>query len=172
MVKRYVMLQLWRVQQSYVLLSLLLWGLVITFTAYPVVGSVWLGFLEDRFGISPSTPGIVAATLVLIFLSAFGFLFTLGVIYDKYLRLWREQLDVAYERNPYTREKLMVKEILLWRHMFLPALRRVAAEDPEIQREIEFMKKWIEKSESMDGNIRRAVGETEEWVRRGESGGT
>ncbi len=164
MVKRFVMLQLWRIQQSYTLFSLLLWGILITLTALPVIGPVFLRFLEDRFGIPASAPGAVALTLILIFASVYLFLYILGVIYDKYLRLWREQLDVAYERNPYTREKLMVKEILLWRHMFLPALRAAVKSNPEVQREIDFMEKWIKKSESTDGNIQRAVGEAERWI--------
>jgi hypothetical protein len=166
-VKRYVMLQLWRVQQSYTLLSLFLWGILITLSGFPVIGPVFLRVLEDRFGISPGAPGAVALTLAVIFFGVYLFLFGLGVIYDKYLRLWREQLDIAYERNPYTREKLMVKEILLWRHMFLPALRTAVKNNPEVQHEIDFMEKWIEKSESMDGNIQKAVKETEREIQTG-----
>jgi len=164
MVKRYLMLQLWRVQQSMTLLSLILWAIVISLTALPIINPVWLRFLEDRFGIPPNAPGVVALTLVLIFLGVFAFLISVGLIYDKYLKLWREQLDVAYERNPYTREKLMVKEILLWRHMFLPSLRAEAKDSPEVQHEIEFMERWIEKSVSMDRNIQRAVKEAERWI--------
>jgi len=111
-VKRSFMVQLWRIQQSYTLLSLLIWGVLITFTAWPILSPVWQDILI-RFGVPLSTPGAVAAGLLVIFFGVYVVLYTFGVVYDKYLKLWREQLDVTYERNPYTREKLMVKEILM-----------------------------------------------------------
>src|SRR3989337_4232417 len=110
MVKRDLMLQLGREQQSMTLLSLILWAIVISLTALPIINPVWLRFLEDRFGIPPNAPGVVALTLVLIFLGVFAFLISVGLIYDKYLKLWREQLDAAYERNPSNPEKLLVKD--------------------------------------------------------------
>lgn len=163
MVKRYIMVQLWRVQQSYTLLSLLIWGVLITFTSWTVLKDVWADFL-GRFGISLSAPGAVAAGLIVIFLSVFIILYAFGVVYDKYLKLWREQLDVSYERNPYTREKLMVKEILMWRHMFLPVLRVAAPRDPDARREIEFVEKWIEKTVAADAIIRKAVEDSERAI--------
>ncbi len=167
MVKRSFMVQLWRVQQSYTLLSLLIWGVLITFTAWPILSPVWQDILA-RFGVPLNTPGAVAAGLLVIFLGVYVVLYAFGVVYDKYLKLWREQLDVTYERNPYTREKLMVKEILMWRHMFLPVLRVAAPADPDARREIEFVEKWIEKTMAADAVIRMAVEETERAI---ESGG-
>ena len=164
MVKRFVMTQLWRIQQSYTLLSLLLWGIVISLTAYPVIAPLWLPFLQDR-GIPASTPGVIALTLLLLFLAIYGVLFLFGVVYDKYLRLWREQLDVAVDRNPYAREKLTPKEILMWRYIYLPTLRVSGRQNPNTIKEIEFIEKWVERSVSEDGNIRRAVEEAERWIR-------
>ncbi len=167
MAKRYLMTQLWRIQQSYALLSLILWGVVIALTANPFV----LPYLQHNLGVDPTAPGVVAATLFIVFIGVFGLLFAFGVIYDKYLKLWREQLDVAVDKNPYTKEKLSVKEILMWRHMFLPTLRAVKDNDPEARREIEFVEGWIHRSLAADGNIRRAVEEAERWIEsdRGES---
>ena len=167
MVKRYIMVQLWRVQQSYTLLSLLIWGVLITFTAWPILSPVWQDFL-GRLGVPLSAPGAVAAGLLVIFLSVYVILYAFGVVYDKYLKLWREQLDVSYERNPYTREKLMVKEILMWRHMFLPVLRVASPTDPDARREIEFVEKWIAKTVAADAIIRKAVEDSERAI---ESGG-
>src|SRR3972149_7030547 len=101
MVKRYLMLQLWRVQQSMTLLSLILWAIVISLTALPIINPVWLRFLEDRFGIPPNAPGVVALTLVLIFLGVFAFLISVGLIYDKYLRLWRGPRGGGAQRQPH-----------------------------------------------------------------------
>jgi len=164
MVKRFLMIQLWRIQQSYTLLSLFLWGLVISFTAYPIISPVWLPFLERQFGISAGAPGVVAGTLLLLFLGIYAVLYLFGVVYDKYLKLWREQLDVAVERNPYAREKLTAKEILQWRHMFLPTLRAAAPGDKGAEREIEFMDKWIALSLASDAVIRRSLEDAEREI--------
>jgi len=150
MAKRFLMTQLWRIQQSYAILSLVLWGIVITLTAFPIV----FPFFQRNLGFPENAPGAVAATLLLLFVGIFVLLFGFGIVYDRYLRLWREQLDVTYDRNPYTREKLMVKEILLWRHMFLPALRATAVSDPTARTEIDFMERWIERTLVEDANIR------------------
>ena len=166
MVKRFVMVQIWRIQQSYILLSLLIWGIIITFTSWTVLKDVWADILQ-RFGISMGAPGAVASGLAVIFICVFTLLYIIGVIYDKYLRLWREQLDVSVEKNPYTQEKLMVKEVLMWRHMFLPTLRAVAPRDPDAQREIEFMEDWIQKSIASDWNIQKALDEAERWIATG-----
>src|SRR5213594_1894530 len=163
MVKRFVMTQLWRIQQSYTLLSLLLWGIVISLTAYPVIAPLWLPFLQDR-GIPASTPGVIALTLLLLFLAIYGVLFLFGVVYDKYLRLWREQLDVAVDRNPYAREKLSPKEILMWRYIYLPVMKVSGRDNPNTAKEIEFVEQWVEKSMTTDGNIRQAVEEAERWI--------
>ncbi len=167
MVKRYLMIQLWRIQQSYTLLSLFLWGAVLTFTAYPIIKEPWLRFLDATFGIPADAPGVVAGTLLLIFLLIYGVLFAFGLVYDKYLRLWREQLDVSVERNPYAREKLMVKEILQWRHMFLPAMRALGARDEGVRRDVAFMESWIALTVASDPHIKRSLEDTEKEIAAG-----
>src|SRR2546427_10075119 len=114
MVKRYFMTQLWRIQQSYTLLSLILWGIVIAFTAFPIISPVWFPFLA-RFGISATTTGIVALTLILLFLLIYGSLYAFGFVYDRYLRLWREKLDAAAPKNPDAHEKVTPQESKQWR---------------------------------------------------------
>src|SRR2546427_9378791 len=104
MAKRFMMTQLWRIQQSYTLLSLILWGIVIAFTAFPVVSPVWFPFLA-RFGISATTPGVVALTLILLFLLIYGSVYAFGFVYDRYLRLWREEIAGALEENTHSQEK-------------------------------------------------------------------
>jgi len=165
MAKRFFMTQLWRIQQSYTLLSLVLWGIVIALTAFPFVGS----FLQHQFGFDPAAPGFVAATLILLFLAVFAGLFSFGVVYDKYLRLWREQLDVMVEKNPYAREKLSPKEILMWRYIYIPVMRAKGRDDSHARKEIEFVEKWVEISVATDPNIRRAVEEAERWIESGAS---
>src|SRR2546426_3304046 len=100
MVKRFFMTQLWRIQQSYTLLSLILWGIVIVTTSFPIISPIWFPFLA-RFGISATAPGVVAVTLVLMFFLVFGSLYSFGFVYDRYLRLWREQLHASLRKKPH-----------------------------------------------------------------------
>ena len=166
MAKRFFMTQLWRIQQSYTLLSLVLWGIVISLTAFPFVYQ----FLVNQFRLEqPSTPGFVALTLIILFLAVFAGLFAFGVVYDKYLRLWREQLDVMVEKNPYAREKLSPKEIMMWRYIYIPILRARGRDDPQSRKEIGFVERWVEISVATDPNIRRAVEEAERWITSGTS---
>src|SRR2546427_8663247 len=104
MAKRFMMTQLWRIQQSYTLLSLILWGIVIAFTAFPVVSPVWFPFLA-RFGISATTPGVVALTLILLFLLIYGSVYAFGFVYDRYLRLWRGRDRVRRQEEPQSQEE-------------------------------------------------------------------
>src|SRR2546426_1402114 len=110
MAKRSLMTQLWRIQQSYTLLSLFLWGAVISLTATTYV----LPYEQRQLGIDPSAPGIVAATLILLFLAVFAALFLFGVVYDRYLRLWRGQLGGAPQRNPKPPQKRVGSGSLFW----------------------------------------------------------
>jgi len=173
MVKHAFMLTLWRFQQTQAILGLVLWGILLTTTSFPIVWPLMSNYLESWFGIQASEPGAVLFGLTILFAFIVSVLFVFGLIYDKYLRLWREQADVAIDRNPYTRERLTAKEILTWRHMFLPALRAVSSakganapnpgnEGPE-KEHIEFMEQWI--AESLENpRIRRAVEETETQI--------
>jgi hypothetical protein len=166
MAKRFLMTQLWRIQQSYTLLSLFLWGIVIAFTAFPIVSPVWFPFLA-RFGIPATAPGVVALTLILLFFLIYGSVYAFGFVYDRYLRLWREQLDVAMEKNPYAREKLAPKEILMWRHIYLPTMKAVGRGSRDYEEDISFVERWIETSLAGDGSIRASVEEAERWIRSG-----
>ena len=120
--------------------------------------------LRVKAGFDPTAPGFVAVTLIFLFLVVFAGLFLFGVVYDKYLRLWREQLDVMVEKNPYAREKLTPKEILTWRYIYLPAMRLSGPDNPNTSKEIDFVEKWVAVTVAADTNIRRAVEEAERWI--------
>ena len=175
MVKHGFMLALWRFQQSQAILGLVLWGILLTTSSFYIVWPLLSDYFVRWFGIQPNDPGAVLLGLAVLFALIMSTLFAFGFIYDKYLRLWREQSDVAIDRNPYTKERLTTKEILTWRHMFLPALRAASSskagsnpnsgEDREAQDHIAFMEHWIAESLE-DPRIRRAVHETEAAIER------
>jgi len=132
---------------------MIMWASVLTFTSYDFVG--W------RFG------GNVYLGLVVLFLVIFGIIVLIGFAFDRIFRLWKEQAIVAARRNPYVKERIWTRDIVMWRHMLLPMLKKYEEKDPEVKKEIEFMEKWIDKCMRIDPNIKKEVDDVEAWVRTG-----
>jgi hypothetical protein len=58
---------------------------------------------------------------------------------------------------------MMPKEILLWKRCQLRILKEVSKDDPEAQKDIEFMDKWFDKLLE-DPKIAKQVEETEKTI--------
>ena len=157
MVKKGFMLQLWRMQQSQALISVFFWALTLA-------GVFYLNYFHPVF-VSVGLPesAIAIGTTILFILIVLAFLL-MGFIYDRFLRLWREQTDVIVERNPYSRERLLPKEIVFWRRGTLALMKELAKKDSAIQKDIEFMEKWIAKSMADYEELKEAVASMEKWV--------
>jgi hypothetical protein len=148
------MTYLWRLQQTQVIVSMLLWAVLLTLTSYQYVGwrlqqtffnNIYLGF-------------------IFLFLIIFGLIVLVGFAFDSIFKLWKEQNIVSARRNPYAREKIYTKEIVLWRRLFLPILEKYKEDDPKVRENIDFMEKWIQKCLEDDPNIQKEVDEVESWV--------
>ena len=157
MVKKGFMLQLWRIQQSQALISVFFWALTLA-------GVFYLNYFHPVF-VSLGLPEkwIAVGTGILFLLIVLTFLL-MGLIYDRFLRLWREQTDVIVERNPYSRERLLPKEIVFWKRGTLALMKELANKDSAIQKDIDFMEKWIAKSMADYKELREAVDGMEKWV--------
>ncbi len=151
------MVQLWRIQQSYAIFGIVFWSVTLTLLSYQYVAPKF----EEWFGISQRD---VFIGLTLLFFIVLGLILFAGFLYDRVLRLWREQSVVAYERLPYAKEMLTPKEVLLWGRVHLGILKQVAKSDPSVAEDIQFMDKWVAKSLSEDPSLQRNVRELEEWV--------
>ncbi|UCD93176.1 MAG: hypothetical protein JSV43_04575 [Methanobacteriota archaeon] len=157
-VKKGLMTYIWRIQQSQMLISILFWSLTLTGVFYQYVREWWL--FTEIFRIPPENVGL---GMTVLFILVIVFIVLIGVVYDRVFRLWQEQSIVAVERNPYSRFLLMPKEILLWKRCQMRILREVAKDDPEAQRDIEFMDKWMDKLLE-DPKIKKQVEDTERTI--------
>jgi hypothetical protein len=133
---------------------MILWATLLTITSYEYVG--WR--LERMFFNS------IYMGFIILFLIIFGIIIFVGFAFDRILRLWREQAVVVARRNPYLKERIWTRDIVMWRHMLLPILKRYENSDPKVKQEIEFMEKWINKCMQIDPNIKREVEEVEAWI--------
>ena len=92
-IKKKIMTLLWRVQQAQMVISIVFWSLTLTGIFYPYISE---RALDDLVG-----PENVALGMVLIFLVVVSLIFLFGYTYDR-LKIWKEQVTVIQERNPFS----------------------------------------------------------------------
>ena len=130
--KKWLMRQYWRIQQSQAIIGLGFWTATITLLVWPYVS--WRFASNETLLYIPMTYvgliGIATAVLTIVLLA--------GFFYDVTFGLWRDHITVNQERNPITTYKLNPT----WGIVIAQTnaiLRRVAPEDEEIQRDCQFV---------------------------------
>ena len=158
MVKKGLMVQLWRIQQSQAIISIFFWSLTLA-------GVFYKDYIHPHFvawGIV-RIEDVFLGTVILFFIIVVVFLI-FGLLYDRVLRLWVEQTTVAVERNPYSKERLMPKEVVFWQRGYLSIMKEIAKKDSSMQKDLDFMDKWMSKSLQEPG-LKKEVEELEQWVK-------
>jgi len=161
--KKALMTQIWRIQATQGIFSPFFWSLTLAGVFYKEYMHVhfvnWGIVRDDQVGIG---------TFILFLLVLLAFL-ALGVVYDVSLKLWKEQTSVAYERNPYTQDRIFPKEVVVWR-MQIETLRQIARDKPEALRQIALMESWIEDQIRRDKALAAGVEKLESYGKRGAPG--
>lgn len=148
MAKKLLMTYVWRITQAGPLLSLFFWSAALAGIFWQILGQdnppgpLW-SFVVDVLGVEAARATLVG--LLLLFLMAAGFIVLVGYLYDHVFKLWVEQTDVIYQRNPYVDDKLFQKEILMWQQFYLPLARALykVSPDPELKGAIERVEGWV-----------------------------
>ena len=138
-IKKWLMLQMWRIQQVAQILTIALLAVNLTLTIY--------SYMEWREGAWFATP-YVGGTLILLVLAAV--IWTFAIVWDIRLKMWREQMTVVVEKNPFTKEKMTPKEITLIRILWLPLLERLGRDDPKAKVYAEALRHWTQRSMAED----------------------
>ena len=137
MLKKAVMRQYWRIQQSQTLISMGFWCTTLTLLVWPLVS--WrFEEMDSVLGIPPTYLGLlgIGSTVLLIVLA-------IGWFYDVSFGLWREHLTVVQERNPFTTYKLNAPLGMILSQTNT-ILRKVAEDDDDVQRHCDFVDRWLE----------------------------
>ena len=135
--KKLLMRQYWRIQQSQAIISLGFWTATITLLVWPYVS--WRFDANETILSIPLTYYgllVIAATVLLIVL-------LVGFAYDVTFGLWRDHITVNQERNPFSTYKLNPT----WGIVIAQTneiLRRTAPEDEEIQRYCNFVDRMLD----------------------------
>lgn len=132
-VKKWFMLQLWRVQQVAQILTLALLGVTDSFLIWDKVE--WRGgIIADPYG----GPVIILLTIALL-------VWAFAITWDLRFKMWREQTSVLIEKNPYMKEKFAPKEIALYAMIWIPIMERLGKEDPVLARNAQLLKDWLKR---------------------------
>ena len=153
-VKKAVMTQVWRIQQSQIIISILFWALTLAGVFYVAYVHPWFVDLRVVRG-----DQVLLGTMILFVIFLVAFLI-LGFVYDRVFQLWKEQTIVAIERNPYSTDKLMPKEIVMWR-LHIEVLRAVAKGNPEAESRVRIMEAWLDRQMKADPSLAAAVAHIE-----------
>ncbi len=152
-VKKWFMLQMWRVQQIAAILSLLMLAVTDALLIYNLVS--W------RSGVF-ETP-YTGATLILVIIGLA--IWIASILWDTKLRMWREQMTVLVERNPYSKEKMSPKEIVHYRLVWLPLLKKLGKDDPSLKEYGETMEAWMEHVIRDDPSVAKEVEDLMSYVK-------
>ena len=147
MLKKAVMRQYWRIQQSQTLISMGFWCTTLTLLIWPLVSwrfskhcdaDLHICFSNSVFGIPSAYLGLlsIGGSVLLIVLA-------IGWFYDVSFGLWREHLTVVQERNPFTTYKLNAPLGMILSQTNT-ILRKVSEDDEDVQRHCDFVDRWLE----------------------------
>ena len=154
-VKKWIMRQYWRMQQSQSIISMGLLGSSLTLLLWPYVSWRFSKSCDDSVCFSSTVLGIPATYLGLlgIFLSLVLIVLCIGYFYDRVFSLWTAQRSVDFERNPFWTYSISPMFMM---NMAITAenLKRNAPDDNDIQEQMD----WIL-------NYCKENADTEMWAR-------
>ena len=154
-VKKWIMRQYWRMQQSQSIISMGLLGSSLTLLLWPYVSWRFSKSCDDSVCFSSTVLGIPATYLGLlgIFFSLVLIVLCIGYFYDRVFSLWTAQRSVDFERNPFWTYSISPMFMM---NMAITAenLKRNAPDDNDIQEQMD----WIL-------NYCKENADTEMWAR-------
>ncbi|MDP6870437.1 MAG: hypothetical protein QGI21_06680 [Candidatus Poseidoniaceae archaeon] len=139
-VKKWVMRQYWRMQQSQSIISMGLLGSSLTLLIWPYVSWRFSKDCSSDPCFSNSVLGIPATYLGLIgiFTSLVLIVLCIGYFYDRVFSLWTAQRSVDFERNPFWTYALSPM-FMMNMAMTAENLKRSSPDDADLQKEMD----WI-----------------------------
>ena len=138
--KKWVMRQYWRMQQSQSIISMGLLGSSLTLLLWPYVSWRFSSSCDEGLCFSNSVLGIPATYfgLIGIFVSLVLIVLCIGYLYDRVFSLWTAQRSVDFERNPFWTYALSPM-FMMNMAMTAENLKRSSPDDEELQSEMD----WI-----------------------------
>lgn len=154
-VKKWFMLQMWRIQQVAQIITIVLLAFNLALLLQTKMdwreGTIW----ADTYA------GVFAIMLVLVLA-----IWVFALAWDLWFKMWREQQTVLIERNPYAKEKMAAKEIVVYELFWLPVLERLGRDDPEMKRAAESFRAWVGRLSKDDPILAKDIGDVYKYMGR------
>lgn len=157
-IKKWFMLQMWRLQQVAQVLTL-------TLMAANLSLMVW-GYVKWRGSIFENS---VVGPLVILLVLGLG-IWSFAIVWDLRLKMWREQVSVLVEKNPFMKERLAPKEIAFYALTWLPVLEHLAKDHPEMKTHAEALRLWLQKELKDDSLVRKDLEDILEYIGKDRNG--
>ena len=151
-VKKWVMRQYWRMQQSQSIISMGLLGSSLTLLLWPYVSWRFSSSCDEGLCFNNSFLGIPSTYLGLlgIFFGLVLIVLCIGYFYDRVFSLWTAQRSVDFERNPFWTYALSPM-FMMNMAMTAESLKRNSPEDPELQEQMDWVLNYCK--ENSDSEI-------------------
>ena len=135
-----MMVFFYRMGQSQRLLGTFLWSVTLTLLAFQYLQPVFVSW-----GLIAS--GQVFLGLAILWIFTTLLLLLLGVLFDRVLKLWREDALIGVSRNPYSVEDMYPKELVAFRDLWLPFFRAYVREHPstEVETALHKLENWVDR---------------------------
>ncbi|MDP6010215.1 MAG: hypothetical protein QF707_00320 [Candidatus Poseidoniaceae archaeon] len=155
-IKKWVMRQYWRVQQSQAFISIGFWATTLTLLIWP--------YVRWRFKAEETTLGLANTYwgLSSIFIGVMVLVLFIGWIYDRVLGLWIEWRSVDTERNPFMTYALSPTWMMSMA-MQAEILKRVASDDENVVAHAEWVHEWC-RTQSSEEIFARTVQKWDEFM--------
>lgn len=157
-IKKWLMLQIWRLQQVAQVLTL-------TLMAANLSLIVW-GYIKWRNGLLANS-----LTGPLLILLALGLaIWAFAIVWDLRLKMWREQVSVLIDKNPYMKERFAPKEIAVYALTWLPVMEQLAKENPEMKANADALRQWLLKELKDDKTVQRDLEDILQYIGKDRKG--
>jgi hypothetical protein len=151
-IKKWFMLQFWRVQQVAQILTLFLLGVTDSFLLWDKIQ--WRGGIIADPYLGPTILLLSIALVIWVF----------SIFWDLRLKMWRHQMSVLVEKNPYMKERFSPKEIATYGLVWLPMLDHMAKSDPSIKEHAVAMRRWLKRELTEDALTTKEIDEIFEYI--------
>jgi hypothetical protein len=146
-IKKWFMLQVWRMQQVAQIITLLLLAMNLALQLY--------GFMTWREGLFESPYTAIPLIVLVLVALIWGF----AIVWDLRMKMWREQVTVTMEKNPYAKEKMTSKEVAYHWLVNIPLVEKLGQTDPKMKAQAQALRAWIRAAIEKDPAMARDLDE-------------
>jgi len=151
-IKKWLMLQMWRLQQVAQVLTLTLMAANLSLILWDYVK--WRSEILQNSAVGPLLILLILGTAIWAF----------AIVWDLRLKMWREQVSVLIDKNPYMKERFAPKEIALYAITWLPIMEQLGKDNPTMMANAEALRQWLRKELKEDVLVQKDLEDILQYI--------